>query len=216
MDQVKEHTTTQLRALLAGLRTEEIRQIMTVMQYFKLFLQRLLGRYAPIEYIIHFDPTNDNVRVVYTYNIFRWTPYIDVPSHGWFMFKVWDTRHSAYECIILRDWHVCKALNIDDPSKLWKISRRRLAALLCDYIRETVHQGSHRILDININGNDEYMRLYPLLRSFYIPCNVTMHIIDMVYSWLTDEACHTKHDIMVTNFDYKPYYREYDDFLFSS
>lgn len=170
---------------------------------------------SSLEQLVHFDVNTNSITELYSKGcIWSWkVP--TVPSTGFFLFKLWNQMTVSYEYIILRDFHVRQALCIGDVSDLFSVSQRMLVKSISEYVKYSMTSHPYSIFKVCVNNIDEYMRFYPFFRSLYILENATLHLIDLMYTWLSSES-HTQRSIEVYDYNYTSYKRDYNDYLFSS
>lgn len=179
------------------------------------YLHRVLNIFysSYIDTIIHFDvQTNKTVVLYKLQSVLKFLKlHRRIPAHGYFLLILWNKLQRSYNYVLLRDQHLCDALHIDSCSELPRISQADVVHKLDKYIRDPPWYASYKIFDVEVDGIDEYMKLYPVLKSLYVPNNVTPHVIDMVHAWMTDTS-YSKRRVVITGCDFV----QYDEFLFTS
>lgn len=163
-----------------------------------------------IDLVVHFDLHNDTHTIMYQKSwCFQGVKHnTSLPKSGYFLFKIWNHRCIAYEYIVLKYTHVSKAL----MGKCFV----NASIELCDYVKKHSLQNSHVIMEILVNGEDKYMQLYPFMRSLCIDNNATPHLISILYSWLMNEIHSWRRSVVLTDFNYKVYQCNYDEYIFGN
>lgn len=180
-------------------------------QRLKFLLLALFPSY--VDHVVHFDTVTDCITPIYKRRCFCFVQNRDVPRNGYFLFRLWNRRHMSFSHVILSAWHVQKALELDDTKCLLSIPGKHLSETLSNYVQQGSQCRSHTIMEILVDGKDQYMMFYPFLRSCYIKQNVTTHMLNLLFTWISGEA-HQSRNISVSDFEYVPYTRTYNEFLF--